>query len=102
MAGETCTAGPSAPGSFGAPQAARPWYLLTMSGNDYVVGRRAGSDGSPVGERHAVVAAAVRREPPFRAECGARVDVADGDWPPEGGEEHACPVCSRHTGAPWG
>jgi hypothetical protein len=26
----------------------------------------------------------------------------NGDWPPDGGEEHACPICSRDTGAPWG
>jgi hypothetical protein len=50
------------------------WYLLTMS-SEYVVGRRAGADGRPVGERHAVVAAATRKGPPFRAECGARVEV---------------------------
>ena len=76
------------------------WYLLTMS-SEYVVGRRAGADGQPVGERHAVVAAATRKGPPFRAECGARVEVVDGDWPPDGGEERGCPVCSRDTGAPW-
>jgi hypothetical protein len=70
--------------------------------SDYVIGRRAGADGRPVGERHAVVAVATRKAPPFRAECGARVEVVDGDWPPDGGEEHGCPICSRDTGAPWG
>jgi hypothetical protein len=24
-----------------------------------------------------------------------------GDWPPEGADEHVCPVCSRDTGTPW-
>ncbi|MFP5371272.1 MAG: hypothetical protein ACLGI3_11065, partial [Actinomycetes bacterium] len=85
---------------FTRPDCAARWYLSTMS-SDYVIGRRAGADGRPSGERHAVVAAATRKEPPFRAECGAEVDVVDGDWPPEGGEEHACPVCVRDTGAPW-
>ena len=70
--------------------------------SEYVVGRRAGTDGQPVGERHAVVAKATRREPPFQAECGVKVDVVDGDWPPGGNEERGCPVCARDTGAPWG
>jgi hypothetical protein len=48
------------------------------------------------------VAVATRKDGPWRAECGAKVDVVDGDWPPEGGDEHACPVCARDTGAPWG
>ena len=69
--------------------------------SEYVVGRRAGADGSPVGERHAVVAAAARKGPPFRAECGVQVTVVDGDWPPDGSEERGCPVCARDTGAPW-
>lgn len=69
--------------------------------SEYVIGRRAGEDGAPTGERHAVVAKATRKEPPFQAECGARVDVVDGDWPPEGGEDRACPVCARDTSAPW-
>lgn len=72
-----------------------------MSGSEYVIGRRAGADGQPVGERHAVVAVATRKEGPFRAECGAQVSVVVGDWPPEGAEEHACPVCCRDTGNPW-
>ena len=38
---------------------------------------------------------ATRKDGPYRAECGAKVDVVDGDWPPEGGDEHACPVCVR-------
>ncbi|SFF35259.1 hypothetical protein SAMN05216574_11225 [Blastococcus tunisiensis] len=76
-------------------------YLLTMSSSEYVVGRRGNAQGEPVGERHAVLAVATRKEPPFRAECGAKVDVVDGDWPPAGGDEHACPVCSRDTSAPW-
>ncbi len=74
---------------------------MTMS-SEYVVGRRAGSEGQPTGERHAVVAKATRKDPPFRAECGAKVDVVDGDWPPDGGEDRACPVCARDTSAPWG
>jgi hypothetical protein len=77
------------------------WYALRMS-SEYVVGRRAGTDGQPTGERHAVVAKATRKDPPFRAECGAKVDVVDGDWPPDGGEDRACPVCARDTSAPWG
>jgi hypothetical protein len=72
-----------------------------MSDSEYVIGRRAGADGRPVGERHAVIAAAAQKEGPFRAECGVEVDVIVGDWPPEGADEHACPVCSRDTGAPW-
>jgi hypothetical protein len=67
----------------------------------YVIGRRANADGQAVGERHAVPVAAARKAGPFRAECGARIDVVVGDWPPEGGEEHACPVCARDTGTPW-
>ena len=70
--------------------------------SEYVVGRRASADGQPVGERHAVVAVATRKDPPFRAECGAKVDVVDGGWPPEGGIDSACPVCARDTSAPWG
>ena len=72
-----------------------------MSESEYVIGRRVGVEGRPVGERHAVIAAAVRKGAPFRAECGAQVDVIDGEWPPEGADEHACPVCSRDTGTPW-
>ncbi|WP_141137616.1 hypothetical protein [Blastococcus mobilis] len=72
-----------------------------MSGSDYVIGRRAGVDGQPVGARHAVVAAATRKAAPFRAECGAEVDVVDGDWPPEAAEEHACPICYRDTSGPF-
>jgi hypothetical protein len=77
------------------------WYPLVMDGSEYVIGRRAGADGQPVGERHAVIAVATRKGPPFRAECGAQVGTVDGDWPPDGVEEHACPVCCRDTGAPW-
>ena len=73
-----------------------------MTGTEYVVGRRADPGGRPIGERHALVAAATRKDGPYRAECGAKVDVVDGDWPPEGGDDHACPVCARDTGAPWG
>ena len=72
-----------------------------MSDSEYMIGRRVGVEGRPVGERHAVIAAAVRKGAPFRAECGAQVDVIDGEWPPEGADEHACPVCSRDTGTPW-
>jgi len=72
-----------------------------MSGSEYVVGRRAGDNGQPVGERHAVVEKSTHKDPPFRAECGAKVDVVDGDWHPDGGEEKACPVCARDTSAPW-
>jgi hypothetical protein len=87
---------------FGEARSDRSWYLLTMSGSEYVVGRRAGTNGQPVGERHAVVAVATRKDAPFRAECGVKVDVVDGNWPPEGGEDRACPVCARDTSAPWG
>ena len=73
-----------------------------MSSNGYVIGRRAGSDGAPVGERHAVFEVATHKDAPWKAECGATVSVVDGDWPPEGVEDHACPVCARDTGAPWG
>ena len=74
-----------------------------MSSSEYVIGRRAGADGRPVGEGHAVLARATAKEAPYRAECGAEVTVVVGDWPPpDGPEEHACPVCSRDTGAPWG
>jgi hypothetical protein len=73
-----------------------------MVDTGYVIGRRANADGQPVGERHAVTAAAARKAGPFRAECGGKVDLVVGDWPPEGGEEHACPVCARDTGTPWG
>jgi hypothetical protein len=73
-----------------------------MSGSEYMVGRRAGADGQPIGERHAVVAVATRKDPPFRAECGAKVDVLDGNWPPDGGEDRGCPLCARDTSAPWG
>jgi hypothetical protein len=76
--------------------------LTRMANSEYVIGRRAGDDGRPVGQRHAVVATAARTGGPFRAECGRQVDVVVGEWPPEGGaEEHACPVCSRDTGMPW-
>ena len=77
------------------------WYRGAMTSNAYVIGRRAGPDGQPVGERHAVLAAVARGAAPFRAECGKQVDVVVGDWPPHGGaEEHACPVCARDTGLP--
>jgi len=69
--------------------------------SSFVIGRRQRADGEPVGERHAVIAAATRKEPPFRAECGARVDVVVGDWPPEGADEHACPICYRDTSSPF-
>lgn len=73
-----------------------------MANSEYVIGRRAGAEGQPVGERHAVVATATRKSSPFRAECGNQVDLVVGDWPPEdGAEEHACPVCSRDTAMPW-
>ena len=72
-----------------------------MSGSGYVVGRRAGVDGQPAGARHAVMAASTGGEAPFRAECGAKVDVVDGDWPPEAAEERACPVCYRDTADPF-
>ncbi len=72
-----------------------------MDTSNFVVGRRQGADGQPVGERHAVIAAATRKAAPFRAECGARVDVVVGDWPPEGADEHACPVCYRDTSGPF-
>ena len=81
---------------------AKKWYSLTMSGSEYMIGRRAGANGQAIGERHAVVAVATRKDPPFRAECGAKVDVLDGNWPPEGGEDRACPICARDTSAPWG
>ena len=77
------------------------WYFLLMAGIEYVIGRRAGADGRPTGERHAVVAVATRKDAPYRAECGVKVDLVDGDWPPEGGDERACPVCARDTSAPW-
>lgn len=74
-----------------------------MANSEYVIGRRVGAEGQPVGEGHAVLAAATRRDAPYRAECGATVTLVVGDWPPDGGpEEHACPVCCRDTGAPWG
>jgi hypothetical protein len=70
-----------------------------MGSSEYVIARRAGQDGQPVGEGHAVYAVAARRSGPYTAECGATVEVVVGDWPPEGGAEgHACPVCSRDTG----
>jgi hypothetical protein len=72
-----------------------------MDTSMFVVGRRHGAGGQPVGERHAVIAAAAKKPPPFRAECGAWVDVVDGDWPPEGAEEHSCPICYRDTSTPF-
>ena len=73
-----------------------------MVDTGYVIGRRVNADGKTVGERHAVTAAAARTAGPYRAECGAAVQVVVGDWPPAGGaEEHACPVCARDTGTPW-
>jgi hypothetical protein len=72
-----------------------------MSTSDFVIGRRQNADGQPVGERHAVMAAATHKAAPFRAECGAKVDVVDGEWPPEGGEERACPICYRDTSNPF-
>jgi hypothetical protein len=72
-----------------------------MARSGFVIGRRAGADGRPAGARHAVAAAATVKDPPFRAECGARVDVVDGDWPPEAAEERACPVCYRDTSGPY-
>ena len=72
-----------------------------MDTSNFVVGRRQGADGQPAGERHAVIAAATKKQAPFRAECGARVDVVVGDWPPEGADEHACPVCYRDTSSPF-
>ena len=74
-----------------------------MSSSEYVIGRRAGANGQPVGEGHAVLARATAKEAPYQAECGAKVTVVVGDWPPaDGPEERACPVCCRDTGAPWG
>jgi hypothetical protein len=81
--------------------AGEKWYFLTMTGSEYVIGRRTGANGDPAGERHAVIAVATRKDAPYRAECGAQVDVVVGNWPPEGVEEHACPVCCRDTGVPW-
>jgi hypothetical protein len=71
--------------------------------SEYVIGRRAGTDGQPVGEGHAVLAlATTRKEPPWGAECGAKVTLVVGDWPPEGGAEgRACPICARDTSDPW-
>ena len=74
-----------------------------MSNSEYVIARRSNADGQPVGERHALLSVATRKDGPYRAECGATVTVVVGDWPPpDGPEEHACPVCCRDTGAPWG
>ena len=73
-----------------------------MTGSEYVIGRRAGAGGGPVGERHALVAVATRKDGPYRAECGATVDMVDGDWPPEGGDEHACPGVRPRHGSPLG
>jgi hypothetical protein len=67
-----------------------------------VIGRRAGADGVPTGERPALVAVAPRNDGPYQAECGAKADVVDGDWPPMGGDERACPVSARDTSAPQG
>jgi hypothetical protein len=72
-----------------------------MGISNFVVGRRQGADCQPVGERHAVIAAATKKAAPFRAECGAQVDAVVGDWPPEGADEHACPVCYRDTSIPF-
>jgi hypothetical protein len=72
-----------------------------MSTSEYVIARRANAEGKPVGEGHAVLARATRGEAPYVAECGAKVSVVVGDWPPEGVEDHACPVCCRDTGNPW-
>ncbi len=72
-----------------------------MENSTFVVARRQGADGQPVGERHAVIAAATRKAGPFRAECGAQVHVVVGAWPPEGADEHACPVCYRDTSTPF-
>jgi hypothetical protein len=74
-----------------------------MSNTEYVIARRANGDGKPVGEGHAVLARATQKDGPYVAECGVKVSVVIGDWPPaEGPEDHACPVCCRDTGAPWG
>jgi hypothetical protein len=74
-----------------------------MSNSEYVIARRSNADGQPVGERHALLSVATRKDGPYRAECGATVTVVVGDWPPaDGPEENACPVCCRDTGAPWG
>jgi hypothetical protein len=73
-----------------------------MGVSDFVIGRRAGADGRPVGERHAVIASATRNAAPYRAECGVRVDVVVGDWPPDGSDEHGCPICVRDTSGPFG
>jgi hypothetical protein len=72
-----------------------------MNGRDLFIGRRAGADGQPVGQQHAVMGASARNGGPLRAECGAQVDVVVGDWPPENAEEHACPVCYRDTAGPY-
>ncbi len=73
-----------------------------MANSEYVIGRRANGDGQPVGEGHAVLARATRKDGPYQAECGAKVSVVVGDWPPASGAESACPVCFRDTGDPWG
>jgi hypothetical protein len=73
-----------------------------MAESEYVIGRRAGGDGQPVGEGHAVLRIATRKGAPFPTECGGRADLVVGDWPPEGGAEgRACPVCTRDTDLPW-
>jgi hypothetical protein len=69
-----------------------------MVSSEYVTGRR-DQDGEPTGEAHAVLAEAASGDGPFIAECGARVEVTDGPYPPEGSAAPgACPACTRVTG----
>ncbi|MCW2698004.1 MAG: hypothetical protein JWR62_3089 [Modestobacter sp.] len=72
-----------------------------MSNSEYVIARRANGEGKAVGEGHAVLTRATQKDGPYVAECGAKVSVVVGDWPPEDAEDHACPVCCRDTGNPW-
>jgi hypothetical protein len=69
-----------------------------MVTSEYVTGRTS-RDGAAVGEAHAVLSEAAAGSGPFTAECGARVDVAEGTFPPEGPDAPGpCPACSRVTG----
>jgi hypothetical protein len=69
-----------------------------MVSSEYVTGR-AGRDGAPVGEAHAVLAEAASGDGPYTAECGTQVEVTEGAFPPEGSDAPgACPACARVTG----
>jgi hypothetical protein len=69
-----------------------------MVSSEYVTGRNS-QNSEPVGEAHAVIAEAASGDGPFTAECGTRVEVTDGPFPPEGsGAPGACPACARVTG----